>query len=231
MRMRIPNLLTPDAGLVTAALTLGVAYPFVLENALARFGTRPVALALAALGVVVMGVQNLFTGLPRALVTAGQLAGVALALAAAAADGRAPLLFVPALIQIVLAGLFLASLRDPVCVVHRVARVMQPLVPEWIEPYCRKVTVALSALFAVHALVIVVLALTAPLVWWQLYTGVILFVATGALLLAEFVVRKSWFRYYSGTWLDRLWSAVLPAENTEQGRRSMEYIRRMRRGT
>jgi hypothetical protein len=45
----------------------------------------------------------------------------------------------------------------------------------------------------------------------------------------EFLVRKSWFRYYGNGPVDRLLAALLPPENTWQGRRSKEYVTRMRR--
>jgi hypothetical protein len=46
--------------------------------------------------------------------------------------------------------------------------------------------------------------------------------------LADWVVRKWWFRYFGPGPLDQLLKRVLPPENTEAGRRSLEYIRRMR---
>ncbi len=49
-----------------------------------------------------------------------------------------------------------------------------------------------------------------------------------AVSAVEYVVRKSWFRYYAGGLLDRLWAAWLPAENTARGRRSLAYIREAR---
>ena len=44
----------------------------------------------------------------------------------------------------------------------------------------------------------------------------------------EYVVRKVHFRYYHGGPLDGLFEALFPAENTPQGRRSAESIRRAR---
>ena len=51
----------------------------------------------------------------------------------------------------------------------------------------------------------------------------------GAVTGVEFLFRKTWFRYYARSGpVERLWSILFPAERTERGRRSMEYIRRMR---
>ena len=46
--------------------------------------------------------------------------------------------------------------------------------------------------------------------------------------LVDWVVRKWWFRYFGPGPLDQLLKHVLPPENTEAGRRSLEYIRRTR---
>jgi len=41
----------------------------------------------------------------------------------------------------------------------------------------------------------------------------------------EFLVRKTWFRYYfHGGWFDRVWAKLFPAEATPEGRRSMQHI-------
>jgi hypothetical protein len=46
----------------------------------------------------------------------------------------------------------------------------------------------------------------------------------------EFLVRKTWFRYYfRGGPFDRLWARLFPAERTARGRRSAEAIRRYRK--
>ena len=50
----------------------------------------------------------------------------------------------------------------------------------------------------------------------------------GVLSAIEYAVRKAWFRYYGGGALDAVWAALLPAENTERGRRSLAYIREAR---
>jgi hypothetical protein len=46
--------------------------------------------------------------------------------------------------------------------------------------------------------------------------------------LVDWVVRKWWFRYFGPGPLDQLLKHVLPPENTAAGRRSLDYIRRMR---
>jgi hypothetical protein len=41
-------------------------------------------------------------------------------------------------------------------------------------------------------------------------------------------VRKWWFRYFGPGPLDQLLKHALPPENTAAGRRSLDYIRKMR---
>jgi hypothetical protein len=56
-----------------------------------------------------------------------------------------------------------------------------------------------------------------------------MFALMGALWVIDFFVRKWWFRYYyHNNLFDRLWSKLFPAEKTEMGRRSIEFIRQHR---
>ena len=46
-------------------------------------------------------------------------------------------------------------------------------------------------------------------------------------MAGEFLVRKTWFRYYfHGGPFERFWSRLFPAEATPRGRESLEFIRR-----
>jgi hypothetical protein len=47
----------------------------------------------------------------------------------------------------------------------------------------------------------------------------------GGFAAAEFLVRKTWFRYYfHGGPFERFWAWLFPAERTARGRRSLAYI-------
>jgi uncharacterized membrane protein len=218
----------PPPILLSAGLVVGVAlaYPLVVDAALGRFGVRPVAGAafLLGLGSLAIAVRRwkgaAFGGAP-------QLLGVGLAGAAWMLGERWPLLFVPAVIQAALAWFFLASLREPDCIVERVAKIMQPLVPSWVDGYCRTVTRLWALFFAANALFIGWLAFESPGDAWVRYTSVGLWVVVTVLQGVEFLVRKAWFRYYGGTFVDRLLQPLFPPENTSRGRRSMAYIRRV----
>jgi hypothetical protein len=73
------------------------------------------------------------------------------------------------------------------------------------------------------------LALAGRLEAWRAFTGWIVYAAMLVFGAVEFLVRKTWFRYYfHGGPFDRLWSRLFPAEATAAGRRSQAYIRARR---
>jgi hypothetical protein len=90
------------------------------------------------------------------------------------------------------------------------------------------VTALWAALFAANAAVIAALVFGGTPEARRAFSEWGAWVLLGAVSAVEYVVRKSWFRYYAGGALDRVWAAFLPAENTERGRRSLAYIREKR---
>ncbi len=216
----------PAVGLAVLGVALVAAYPFALEWALQRFGLRPVAIALFASGA--LGLAWRWRGITAPALRPTQLGILALLALAAVQESRAPLLLVPAAIQLGLAGYFLASLRPGDSVVERMAHVMQPYLPDWIRPYCRIVTVLWALFFLGNAVAITVLAADADPQRWRSWTGIGLYVTALALQAVESVFRKSWFRAFDEGPIDRLFARLFPPERTARGRRSMEYIRRMR---
>jgi uncharacterized membrane protein len=156
----------------------------------------------------------------------GVAAGVALLLALAAASGDARLLrLVPAWIYLALAALFAASLRGPGSAIESAARWLVPEAPEFIRGYCRGVTAAWVAIFLANAAAIAWLALAAhPDAWWRFALRDV-WLAMAAFAAAEFLVRKTRFRYYfHGGPFERLWARFFPAERTPRGRRSLATI-------
>jgi uncharacterized membrane protein len=220
------------AGLAAAGL-LFFAYPFLIQQAEARFGTRAVAAGFLALGLStfvrrgpVIPLGDASRPFPVPYLGALRIGCLALLLGALASGDRRWLLLLPAAIQLFLAGAFAASLRD-VPMIERAARFLQPRAPAFIAPYCGKVTLFWSVLFAVNALAIGALVLLGAEEAWRVFTGWGLYVSLGILTGVEYFVRKTWFRYYGAHFVDRLWARLLPPEDTERGRRSLEYIRRM----
>jgi hypothetical protein len=88
--------------------------------------------------------------------------------------------------------------------------------------------VIFAALFALQGIATGWLAFHPPASGWATATGLWIWTPILVASLGDWVVRKWWFRYFGPGRLDQLLKRVLPPENTEAGRRSLEYIRRMR---
>ena len=136
---------------------------------------------------------------------------------------------VPAALQVLLAGLFLHSLRGGGSLFQDAARWIQPHAPDFIGSYCRKATVAFAILFVVQALALTGLALRVPGDDWALASCALVWLPLAVLGAIEWIVRKVWFRHYGRGPVDRVLSVLMPAERTERGRRSLEYVTRIHR--
>lgn len=199
-------------------LVLAVGYPIALPAVHGALGTRGLALAL----LLVLGAA-LAWRVPGRVVSA---AGVGILLGAAAVSGDERFLrAVPAWVYAGLAGVFAASLRDAEPVIERAARWLVPEAPAFIHDYCRVVTALWALFFAGSAIAIAWLAWAATPETWRVFTSRWLWLAVGALSAIEFLVRKTWFRYYPHDGpFDRFWSRLFPAERTARGRASMRSI-------
>jgi hypothetical protein len=98
--------------------------------------------------------------------------------------------------------------------------------PDFTLPYCRKVTGIWCLFLAANSVLVLALAVAAPVAWWALYTGALFYVLLGLLLAGELVFRKWWFRYYGDGPADRLFARAFPPERTANGRRSLAYVAR-----
>lgn len=118
--------------------------------------------------------------------------GVALAYCALlAVSGEAALLrWYPTLISLVLLGVFGLSLKFGPPVVERIARVREPELPAAAIPYTRKVTWVWVGFFVWNAGTSAVLTLWAPLSWWTLYNGFLVYFIMGPLFIGEWLVRQ-----------------------------------------
>ncbi len=216
------------AGVAGAIGLIVVVYPHIADTLLARFGVRATCTALfvVALGSLVLGARA------RSAVEIPRWPGVAIAgvLGLGAFSGqRAGLLLIPAIVFLAVADLFRRSLSREDSILERGARWIVPEAPDFIRGYCRGLTWLWTGLLAAGAAVSAGLAVAGPPGAWRAFTGWGIYALMTAVSCVEFFVRKTWFRYYfHGGPFDRLWSKLFPAENTEQGRRSTEYIRRFR---
>jgi uncharacterized membrane protein len=225
-----PPRIRPPPALVTAVgvgALLATVYPPAAERALAAWGVRGVALLLLALGLVSLVAWR------RSAARAGVplfLRAAVLVLPALAFATRDALYLrlVPAAIQALIAALFVVSLRGGGSLFYEAARSLHPYAPDFIAPYCRKSTIVFAAIFALLAVAAGYLAFVPPASGWGSATGFWIWTPVIAASLVDWVVRKWWFRYFGPGPLDQLLKHVLPPENTEAGRRSLDYIRRMR---
>ncbi len=195
-----------------AGALLALAYPFALYAALTRWGPRAVGLAVLALVA------------PRALAAAlnartrGHLAHAlrvpltvgALGLGAALARDARFVLAMPALVNLSLLAHFGLSLRGEVPLVERFARMQVDELSDAERAWCRHVTVAWCAFFALNALAAAALALAAPLSWWAVYTGGVAYALVGVMFAVEYVLRSHRFRRYGAAPHDRLMARLLP---------------------
>ena len=78
--------------------------------------------------------------------------------------------------------------------IERFAKLSFPQIPPLLSRYCRYLTFIWTIFFAINVLVCIILALYAPVEWWTLYTGVIILVLSGLLIIVEYIWRHFYFR-------------------------------------
>lgn len=222
----------PSAGQLAigaAAVALVLGWPFAADALAERIGVRAFACAVLALGV--LSALAMRRALPSELHFGWveSLGLAALVIAAAVSGAPVFLRLVPAWLYLALARLFDASARAGDSLIERVAFALQPYAPDFIRPYCRRVTRLWAGVFLANALAIAALALFAPLAWWRAWTGWLGWLVFIAISAVEFAVRKAHFRIYDDGPLDAVFERLFPATATEMGRRSNEYKSRMRR--
>jgi len=187
-------------------------YPLVVYLGMTRWSPRTLALVLAAAllpGLLLRLREARREDLWPVLRVPLSLAGL---FAAAALSGEGRLfLALPVLVNLGLLANFAASLRGPVSLVERFARLQEPELPPGGPAYCRKVTIVWCGFFVVNAAVCAGLALWAPVSWWMLYTGLIGYLLIGVMFTVEYVVRKVTFRRFGDALPDRLLRRVLRA--------------------
>lgn len=211
------------AALLGLAVLAASAYPLVFETLVVRLGVRAPAAAFA-LAAMVAAV--------RAEAPARGLAGAFVAgvcMVAVATGDDAALRLLPAFVHAGVAFVFFASLRGGASLVERGARMIQPMAPGFIGPYCRRVTALWGVVMLVNAAVLAWAALFASAGAWRTAAGAGIWGWMAAVSAVEFLVRKTYFRnYWYGGPFERVWSRLFPADATEMGRRSAEWIRVVR---
>jgi uncharacterized membrane protein len=204
--------------------------PLLGRDLLAAVGPRWIGGAL-----LVASALSLFgkAGPSRFGVRLGRAPGLiaaGLGLVALGTGSRLPLQLVASWAYGVAAWVFWQSTREGSSLIEQMARRIHPYAPDFIGPYCRKVTLLWAAFLGVSATVLAALAVAAPPGWWEGYTTWVIVPLCIAGSVVEYLVRKTWFRYYPyGGPIDRLFMRFFPASGSEAGRRSQAYIETRRK--
>lgn len=220
-----------DNRLKAAALGLAVLtaalYPLLLEPLVGWFGQDAVAAVLAVFAAI-SALSHYRRG-GHWSGTAAHAAAAALAAGGAFTHTLIPLMLIPAGIYASISFTFFASLGSGPSLVERAAKMIEPVAPDFIGPYCRRVTVLWGVVMGLDAVVLAVLAVAAPVETWRAAAGLWIWAGMAAVSVVEFLVRKTYFRnyWYRGPF-ERLWEKIFPAEATPMGRRSAAYIRMVR---
>lgn len=184
---------------------LVLAYPLLVLLGLSHLGVRTLGLVLLAL---LLPVQLLrLRGERRrhlAAVLPLPLAIAAILVAGAVVEDHRFILALPVAINVALLAGFALSLRGPVSMIERFARMQVDDLSAAEVTYCRHVTLLWCAFFGLNAAATLALALAAPLRWWAAWSGGLVYLVMGLLFAAEYLERKRRFRRFGSAWHDRL---------------------------
>jgi uncharacterized membrane protein len=190
---------------------LSLGYPFMVFVGLWVFDARTVTLALACVLAV-----RLSLALRRAyrpdLVSLGLFAGLmasVLGIAAAFNEQRF-LLFIPVLVNAALLLSFARTLGREVSMVETFARLQGHTLSPEKRRYCRHVTRAWCLFFVVNGGVIAYLAMTARVMAWTMYSGLVAYLFVGLGFAIEYVYRAWRFRDYRDGTADAVLRRVFP---------------------
>ena len=120
------------------------------------------------------------------------------------------LLYVPALVNLALLVAFGRTLLWGMPMVESLARLQESQLSEAQIAHCRTFTGVWCLFFASNALVCGLLALRGDLGWWTLYTGVLSYVAMGAVFGFEWLVRSWRFHRLRAPWAELLLRRLYP---------------------
>jgi uncharacterized membrane protein len=170
--------------LAAVLLAVSLAYPIVVYLALGHVSPRWVASLLVVLALARAWVTRESFWLAAAALAA-LLAG-----ASALGDRWGPLQLYPALVNLVMFGLFATSLWRGPSVAERLARLRETDFPPAAIAYTRRVTQVWCGFFVGNGLVAVATALWASPAVWALWNGLLSYVAMGMLMGGEWLVRR-----------------------------------------
>jgi uncharacterized membrane protein len=222
-RSSVPRIGAVRIASIVLLVVIIAAYPFLVVAGLDLASARTLGIALLAVAVLTAlasggHASDLVTLLVRRF-------GVFTVVAVAAAGTNHPvaLTLLPSLSSLWLLAMFASSLRREPTIVAQFATTMHDGFPDFLLPYCRKVTWMWCAFFAANAVASAALALTAERQMWAWYSGFVAYLLMALLAAGEYVFHKSRFRFYEDGWADGFWRRVLPPERTALGRRTLAW--------
>lgn len=175
--------------LLTGLLTgLSIFFPLIALLLARPFG--PMAVTLALVAVLVVRSLGGFAGGANLMPTwlALSITGVMAALTLINAD--LAMRSYPVLMNVAMLMIFARSLLRPPTVIERLARMMEPDLPDSGVRYTRNVTWVWCGFFVANGAVAMWTVLFASLEIWALYNGVIAYALMGLLFAGEFAVRR-----------------------------------------
>lgn len=159
-------------------------YPLAVYFGLTHLGVAPVAMLLAVLGLLRMWTTKHTAMWPLA-VLALLCGGLSLVF-----QTEAWLKLYPVAMNAGALGIFAATLFRPPSFIERLARLMEPDLPESGVRWTRRVTEVWCVFFILNGSIALYTALYCSMQVWALYNGLIAYVLMGILLGGEFVLRR-----------------------------------------
>jgi uncharacterized membrane protein len=159
-------------------------YPLAVYFGLTHLGVAPVAMLLAVLGLLRMWTTKRTAMWPLA-VLALLCGGLSLVF-----QTEAWLKLYPVAMNAGALFIFAATLFRPPSFIERLARLMEPDLPESGVRWTRRVTEVWCVFFILNGSIALYTALYCSMQVWALYNGLIAYVLMGILLGGEFVLRR-----------------------------------------
>src|SRR3989304_751524 len=173
------------------------AYPVVVYFGITHWNLGAVAVLLSLILIPTLSIRyRNRSGEPLGAVFGVPLAVLAVSIFAAWIDDRRLILALPVVVNAVLLVYFAGSLRGPIPVVERLARLQQPELSPSEVRYCRSVTWLWVSFFVVNGLVAGGLAGAGALTLLAGDTGPLSYLLLGFVFAAEFVVRRARFQHF-----------------------------------
>jgi uncharacterized membrane protein len=182
------------------AISLTVAYPFVVLACLLVFKVSARGIGLCILAIAALNFLSLSGGGKGPIDRVRRWGGLGLSLVLVAlvfvTDNPVFAKIYPVLVSLALLAVFTFSLVKVPTVIFRIASLKEKSFREEgpgrdrAESYCRKVTVVWCAFFVVNGSIALFTALWASPIAWTIYNGFISYILIGVLFVGEMIVRR-----------------------------------------